>query len=334
MDLAPSSRNRVWEIFPRAVERRAVRRYAAGVNGHDDAEQLVHAAAEMLRPLVKRLLVANVPFGRLEARLRELFVEIAEREFALEHRPQTDSRVALLTGINRKEVHRIRSGDDATRPPPGRFGRNHAASLVSRWLTDPRACDASGKPLPLPYRAARGPSFVRLAREVAADLPPRAILDELLRSGAARVEEDDRVALQSDAYVPVHGAAEKLHMLAEDPAQLVETMLHNVLDADDEALLQRKVFYDNLGADGAVRARAEVRRAGEKFLRTMNRLLARYDRDRNPKAPGGARRGAGIGVYFFETAPGDTPEPPRQKGGRRREKTRPRPQPRNGEPTR
>ncbi|MFN8600272.1 MAG: DUF6502 family protein [Candidatus Binatia bacterium] len=275
----------------------------------DSAEQLVHAAAEILRPLVKRLLEANVPFGRLEARLRELFVEIAEREFALEHRPQTDSRVALLTGINRKEVHRIRSGDDAAKPAPAKFGRNHAASLVSRWLTDPRACDASGKPLPLPYRAARGPSFVRLAREVAADLPPRAILDELLRSGAIRLEGDDRIALQSDSYVPAHGANEKLDMLAEDPAQLVETMLRNVLEPDGEPLLQRKVFYDNLGADGAGRARAEARRAGEKFLRTMNALLARYDRDRNPKAPGGGRRGAGVGVYFFETAPDETPAP-------------------------
>lgn len=290
----------------------------------DSAEQLVHAAAEILRPLVKRLLVANVPFGRLEARLRELFVEIAEREFALAHRPQTDSRVALLTGINRKEVHRIRSGGDAAKPAPAKFGRNHAASLVSRWLTDPRACDASGKPLPLPYRAARGPSFVRLAREVAADLPPRAILDELLRSGAIRLESDERIALQADSYVPAHGANEKLDMLAEDPAQLVETMLRNVLEPDGEPLLQRKVFYDNLGADGAERARAEVRRAGEKFLRTMNAVLARYDRDRNPKAPGGRRRGAGVGVYFFETAPDETPAPvpgiERERGATRRKR--------------
>ena len=295
------------------------------MNGDDAADQLVHAAAEILRPMIKRLLAANVPFGRLEARLRELFVEVADREFALEHRPQTDSRVALLTGINRKEVHRMRAGDGGAKPAPAKFGRNHAASLVSRWLADPRACDASGRPLPLPYRAApRSASFVRLAREAAADLPPRAILDELLRSGAIRLEDDGRVALQADSYVPASGATEKLHMLAEDPAQLVETMLHNVLEPDGEPLLQRKVFYDNLGADGAARARAEVRRACVQFLRSMNRLLARYDRDRNPKAPGGERRGAGIGVYFFETAPGEAPARParttRERGATRRKR--------------
>ena len=65
----------------------------------DAGDDLVRATAEIVRPLVKRLLAANVPFGRVESRLRELFVEIAEHEFALAHRPQTDSRSALLTRI-------------------------------------------------------------------------------------------------------------------------------------------------------------------------------------------------------------------------------------------
>jgi hypothetical protein len=268
----------------------------------DAGDDLVRATAEIVRPLVKRLLAANVPFGRVESRLRELFVEIAEQEFALAHRPQTDSRIALLTGINRKEVRRIRSAD-ATAPAPTKFGRNHAASLVSRWSSDPQALDASGSPRPIPYQAARGPSFVKLARDVAADLPPRAILDELLRTGAVRQDDDGGVVLVADAYVPVRGRSEKVAMLGEDPAQLIETMLHNIFAGDGagDTLLQRKIFFDNIGAEAEQRVRADVRRAAETFLRSMDRLLARYDRDRNPKAPAGARRGAGIGVYFFET---------------------------------
>ena len=49
----------------------------------DLGERLVSAAAQALLPLVTRLLVAGVPFGQLEGRLRELFVEVAEAEFAL-----------------------------------------------------------------------------------------------------------------------------------------------------------------------------------------------------------------------------------------------------------
>jgi len=281
--------------------------YDAGVPDDELGDALLRAAAEAVRPVVRRLLGRNVPYGRLDVLLRDLFVEVAERDFALADRPQTDSRIALLTGINRKEVRRIRSRD-AARPAPSTFGRNRAASLVSRWLADPRATDRAGRPRPIPYRAARGPSFVALAREAAADLPPRAILDELVRSGAVRIERGDPgagdavVALQAPSYVPARGRAEKLQMLAQDPPELIETMLQNVLDEGDTRL-QRRVFYDNLGADGMAALREAVRREAESFLRRIDRLLAGRDRDRNPRAPAGDRRAAGLGVYYFESAP-------------------------------
>jgi hypothetical protein len=264
----------------------------------DVREGLIDALAELLRPLVKRLVAFGVPFGRVEARLRELFVDVAETESALPGRRQTDSRIALVTGINRKEVRRIRSADRRAAAPRS-FTMNHAASLISRWRTDPQTSDRAGRPLALPYQAARGPSFMKLARKMTGDLAPRILLDELIRSGAAELREGDVVVLKGDAFVPKIEASEQLQILAEDPAELVDTILRNILGEGDR-LLQRKVFFDNLGADAAGRIRAEMRREGERFLRRVNRLLARHDRDRNPRADGGDRHYAGIGVYFFE----------------------------------
>ena len=261
-------------------------------------DELLRAAAEILRPVIKRLLAAGVPFGRLEARLRELFVEVAEGELALPGRRQTDSRVSLLTGINRKEVRRIRAAEHESAPRS--FTMNHASALVSRWLADARATDRSGRPLPIPYQAARGPSFMNLAREVTADLAPRVLLDELERSGAVE-RRGDEIVLKSDAYVPRKDIADKMQILAEDPSELIETILRNAFAESSEPLLQRKVYYDNLGGDAMQRIRAEMRREGERFLRRVNRLLARHDRDRNPKAAGGDRHYGGVGVYFFET---------------------------------
>jgi len=285
------------------------------VAARDGGDELVRATAEIVRPLVKRLLAANVPFARIESRLRALFVEIAEHELARSRRPPTDSGIALLTGVKRQQVHRIRAGD-RSHPAAPAFGRQRAASLTSRWIGDPRAVDARGRPRPIPYQAERGPSFVELARDVAADLPPRAVLEELLRTGAVRQDDKGRVVLSAAGYVPERGRAEKLAMLGEDPAQLIETMLYNVFaaEAGAEPLLQRTVFFDNLGADGTPRVRAQVRRAAERFLRSMDRLLARYDRDRNPEAPQGERRGLGIGVYFFETDRAASAGPARARG--------------------
>jgi hypothetical protein len=283
----------------------------------DVREGLVDAIGELLRPLVKRLLASGVPFGRVEARLRELFVEVAETELALPGRRQTDSRVALVTGINRKEVRRIRSADKKTAAPRS-FSMNHAASLISRWRTDRETSDRSGRPRPLPYQAERGPSFMKLARKVTGDLAPRILLDELVRSGAAEIRPDEVVVLKGDSFVPRVDTADKLQILAEDPAELVETILRNVLAERADPALQRKVYFDNLGSDGADRIRAEMRREGERFLRRVNRLLSRYDRDRNPKAPGGDPYYAGIGVYFFEdeSAPQGGTRPPRKRAAR------------------
>jgi hypothetical protein len=271
------------------------------VSSNETADGLLRGAAEALRPLVQRMLASGVPFGLLEARLRELVVQVAEQEFTLDGRRQTDSRIALISGINRKEVRRIRS----RRPEPSRlpsFGRNQAAGLISRWRADPRATDRAGRPKPIPYKAARGPSFVKLAEQVTVDLPARAILDELVRTGAAELRDDDWVVPKSDAYVPKLGRAEKLGMLAEDPADLVETMLRNIFEEVSEPLLQRRVSYDNIGAEGVGTLRRQVRSAAEGFLRRVDRLLANYDRDRNPKAPGGERHVAGLGVYYFESS--------------------------------
>src|SRR5215471_14399412 len=114
----------------------------------DVGERMIWAVASTLRPLVKRLLASGVPFGRLEARLRELFIEVAESELALPGRRQTDSRVSLVTGINRKEVRRIRAGEHGE-PGPRSFSMNYATSLISRWLTDPQTVDRAGRPRPL-----------------------------------------------------------------------------------------------------------------------------------------------------------------------------------------
>ena len=282
-------------------------------------DALIEAAAEALRPFAKRLLAMGVPFGTVERRLRALFIEVAQLDFALGDRRATDSRISLLTGINRKEVRRWRSGRANDVAPAG---LGQVASLISRWTTDPRTTDAAGRPRPLPYQAGRGPSFMRLARAVTSDLAPGVLLEHLVTSGAAELR-DGVVTLGARALVARAGSTEALQILAEDPAEMIETMLQNVLAERATPLLQRKVAFDNLGGDAAERIRGELRREGERFLARMERVLARYDRDRNPKAPGGEPHYAGVGVYCFEHPPASTPPPaPIRPRARRKRKER------------
>src|SRR5262249_51642842 len=51
--------------------------------------------ARLLRPLVRLCIRSGMTFPALAQLLRELFVNIAERDFALRGKEQTDSRVSL-----------------------------------------------------------------------------------------------------------------------------------------------------------------------------------------------------------------------------------------------
>jgi len=267
----------------------------------DADASLLRAVTAVLRPLVRRLFAQGIRYGRVEAHLRELFVEVAEEELARAGQEPTASAVSVLAGINRKALRRMRASEPGRRVrASASFHRNLAASLIGLWLADEKTTDRKGRPVALPYQAPRGPSFESLARAVTSDVAPGSLLKDLIRTGAVRMTDDEHVMLLADSYGPTAGQPEKLEMLAEDPAELLDTMLHNIFAAGGETLLQRKVFFDNVGADGAKAARREMRGAGERFLKEVARRLAKYDRDRNPRAPSGERRYAGVGVYYFE----------------------------------
>jgi len=273
----------------------------------DIGEALIRGAVFTLEPFVRRMIAHGVTFGRLERRLHDLFVRVAEREFADAGGPPTDTRVAMVTGLNRREVHRIRS-EDAGGRAPSTFTRSVTASLISRWVSDP-ATTRGGRPIPLRFSAARGPSFEKLARKTTLELRPRALLDTLIRTGAVTLLEGERISLTRRAYTPARGQPEMLAILAQDPPELVDTTLHNVLGEGPATRLQHKVAYDNIGGDALERLRETLNREAEKLLSRADRTLAKLDRDRNPKAPGGERTYAGIGIYSFE-APYEPPEPP------------------------
>ena len=268
---------------------------------------LLRAVRAILRPLVRQLIAQGVTYPAFSHLAKEVYIDVGTRHFTLSFKKQTDSRVALVTGITRKEIGQIRRGQ-ARRPTDAMdLASTLAARVVGRWLAGPPYAAADGAPRMLPYeRAANAAGFVDLVGEIGGDIPPRAVLDELLRVGAAKLTPRGAVRLTAPAYLPAQDVEEKLGMLGTDAAELIEAIAHNIDQPSDEAFLQRKVFYDNIGAAALPEVRDKVRGLGGDFARAVNQLLGRYDRDRNPAAPGGARTRAVVAVYYFD-APMQTP---------------------------
>jgi hypothetical protein len=275
----------------------------------DTAPVLLRSARAILRPLVRQLIAHGITYPAFSRLVKEVYIEVGTRHFTLPFKRQTDSRVALVTGITRKEIGQIRRGQAPHRREAIHPGNTLAARVVWRWLAGSPYAAPDGTPYLLPYEARRGaPSFAALVETIGGDIPARAVLDELLRVGAAKLTPGGEVFLTAHAYVPAAALDEKLAMLGSDAAELIEAIVHNLERPGVDAFLQRTVRYDNLGADGLPALRARARELGEAFTERVNELLAAADRDRNPAAPGGARSRAVIGVYYCD-APVDVPSP-------------------------
>jgi hypothetical protein len=257
---------------------------------------LVAALSRLLAPLV-RLLVANgITHPFLGNLLKRVYVDVAEREFAIEGRPQTISRLSLLTGIHRKDVKRLREEppEVATVPRTVSLG----AQLVSRWVGLPEFRDDDG-PRPLPRLAARdgSPSFESLVESVSKDIRPRAILDEWVRLGVARIDESDRVRLNTRAFVPARGFDEKAHYLGRSLSDHIAAAARN-LDGQEPPLLERTVYYDELSEESVAELADLSRQLGADALDAVNRRALELQ-TRDAEQPGANRR-MSFGVYFFE----------------------------------
>ena len=274
-------------------------RHVGGDSGTQRA--LIRAVHTILRPLVRQLIAHGLTFPAFARIAKEAYLDVATQHFALPFKKQTDSRVALVTGITRKEIGQIRRGQAPSPSETAQLSYGLALRVIGRWIAERRYLNADQTPREILYEAAGSvPSFMGLVDEVGGDIPPRAVLDELIRVGAVELLPNASVRLLQPGYVPAQGTLEKLAILGTDVAELISAITHNIERAPGEAFLQRKVYYDNIGASALPELRQQVRGAGGEFTQRVNSLLASYDRDRNPNAPDGPRTRVVVGVYYLE----------------------------------
>jgi len=251
--------------------------------------------ARILKPLIRILLRNGVSYGTFADIAKSQFVEVARKEFGIEGRKQSISRVAVITGLTRKEVQRhvrVRQPNDAE--SADRY--NRAARVIGGWRRDEQFLDHRGSlrfwRLPeteTPFRA--GAALQRRC-------PPSGRLDELVAEGGAERLDGDRVKLIDRAYLPRADESMKLHILGADTAFLIDTIDHNLKREQQAPRFQRKVLYDNLPDE----ALSEFQRLSSEQPRTCwraRRWLSDHDRDTQPTSREGAQPGR-RGIYYFE----------------------------------
>lgn len=265
----------------------------------DEPSLLIRALRQVLYPLVKLTLTKGVTYPQFQELLKSVFVEVAEKEFRLPGKEQTDSRISLLSGLHRKDVKRLRT-QPTTEESVTRRSIPLGAQVVSRWSGDSDYLDSDGLPRPIP-RLGNDPdsvSFEQLVASISKDIRPRALLDEWLRQGIVEKTEDEMVSLKLDAFIPQTGIDEKLFYLGNNLHDHAAAATHNIC-ADGPPLLERSVHYNGITSDTISSLQKMTEAKGMKLLLEANRIAAAsLETEASPAVP---RERFTFGIYFYRT---------------------------------
>ena len=268
---------------------------AAAKSMHSPA--LVAALRRVLRPFIKLMLAKGLTYPYLAELLKDLFVQIADREFRIGSKLSTDSHLSLLTGIHRKDIKRLRQNicSDAEFVPQA---VSLGMRLINLWISDTRYLDENNQPKPLLRYIKDGGeiSFEGLVASVSCDIRSRVVLDEWLRLGIAHFDNENRVCLNTAAFVPVNGFEEMAYYFGHNLHDHAAAATSNLL-GENQPFLERSVHYDELSADSINKLTEKSHQLGMDALLILNKEAMQLEKSDaiNP----GPRYRMTFGIYYY-----------------------------------
>jgi hypothetical protein len=168
-------------------------------------------------------------------------VDVATTEFGIRGRPTNISRVAVMTGLTRKEVRRLRnvleSGERrlAVKSTP-------ISEIVSRWHAEEDFLDSNGRPATLPFSGTEN-SFSDLVKKFGGDVPPGAMRTELKRVGSVQEDKDGNLSIVKRTIIPTDKTENLVTSLVHGVYPLLSTVAENSGAGDDSRELTQLTAY-------------------------------------------------------------------------------------------
>ena len=258
---------------------------------------LALAIHRILRPLIRLLISHEVSHREFSEFARRAYVDVAQKDFAIETRKSTYSRISVLTGLSRKEVTRLASNSEET-PPGLKRSLNRASAVIGAWLRDPEFLDANGQPMLLPILGDNA-SFSRLVLKYGGNVTVGSVLDELERTQSARKNKDDTIELTNKGYIPLQDTEKNIEIAAVCVEDLLNTAVHNIQTNEKDPKFQRQVSFYQVPESVAEEFKAFSNEKSMQLLVEYNQWLANRIKGYSVKE-GEASKRLGVGIYYFE----------------------------------
>jgi hypothetical protein len=270
---------------------------------YDVKEDLLAAFRSLMTPLVRILLRSGITFQEFGGVLKDVYVTVCAKEMALPGRKLTLSRVAIATGLPRREVAKIVRNEGKTQWGVG-SNAGLAASVLEAWHTDSKYLAPYGYPRDLKIDGTDiVPTFEDLVRRFSDEVPHEILVGELVRVGAARLLEGGKyLRVQKRTYIPTDMTAEMIQIFSQAVRRYIETVDYNLgREKGQEKRFDRLVYPDEgLRVVDVEIFQQEIREYLETVIQEIDQKSSTYPRPERKKGERGVQ--VGVGLYFYHEA--------------------------------
>ncbi len=236
----------------------------------DVKDHLRRALSMMFKPLVRLLIAQGVTHAEFSETAKEVYVEVALRHFEAEGKVNR-SRVAILTGLTRKEVKNVIDRTIASGYKEKTYSRPER--VLTGWYSDPKFQGPYGIPLELPYEIGEAgeANFVSLVRQYSGDMAPRQMLNELMEAGSV-VEVDGRYKAVRRVFKHSTLSSSMIKRLGEAGYRVFSTAAKNIdKQVEGSGYFDRMVFADDGCTDNVIAMFDEyIKPRGQEFLEEID----------------------------------------------------------------
>lgn len=253
----------------------------------------------LLRPLVYLLIKSGVSWREFADLAKASYVEVATDRFGIRGRPTNASRVAILTGLGRREVARQRTLLEAAAGGEPVY-LSSATRVLSGWHQDPDYVDTGGHARVIPATGP-APSFEDLCRRYGGDIPDSALLKELRSVGAVSKGDDRALTALSRVYIPLQVDPAKVLRAGSVLEDIGTTVVHDLVGPPKQPLrFERRAANERIATRHVAEFRAFLEAEGQQFLERIDDWLTRHEATEDEVADGDSLR-LGVGVYHLQS---------------------------------
>jgi hypothetical protein len=253
------------------------------------------ALGRLLGPIVLLLLKSGVTWREFADLARAKFVQVATNEFGIRGRPTNASRVAILTGIDRREVRKLRTGG-SEQPVSAQGFISKPTQVLGGWFHDPDFRSPSGEPRELEVSEGDN-SFADLVRRYVPGIPHVAMIKELRAVGALEELPDGRLRALKRNYIPRELTDNQIRLWGSALEDVGTTLEHNLMrNPSEHPRFERRALSLTVERKALPEFEAFLNAEGQAFLERIDDWLAAHQADTSvDDGPPPLR--LGVGVY-------------------------------------